>query len=176
MFLLFQNGTYGYIMYINCHNIELVTWQYKPTINPLKVIYPDLSSLKQPHLDEILAHYCMMLCYSSAFVWRCQKEGGWEQEKELEVGERWNKYPSVFPSTEINKAFTCQPAREGHTVYAEEKREIDTHTQMANLEMGTVGEWGCLKRDASKKKKCVCIFLILSEHLICSFSFLWLWA
>lgn len=59
MFLLFQNGTYGYIMYINCHNIELVTWQYKPTINPLKVIYPDLSSLKQPHLDEILAHYQM---------------------------------------------------------------------------------------------------------------------
>lgn len=43
-------------------------------------------------------------------------------------GAKGNKYPSVSPSTEINKAFTCQSAREGHTVYAEQKRE--RHTQM----------------------------------------------
>ncbi len=151
--------------HISWHNIKLATWQYKPTINLLKVIYPHLSSLKQPHLDEILAHYCMMLCYSPVFVWRCQKKGGWEWEKESEVGERWNKYSSVFPSTEINKAFTCQTAREGHTVYAEEKRErerethahTDAHTQMANLEMGAVGKSGCLKRDTSEKNMCVYI-------------------
>ena len=54
-----------------------------------------------------------------------QRRGDVSKRKNFEVGEQWNKYPSVFPSAEINKAFTCQPAREGHTVYAEEER--DTH-------------------------------------------------
>lgn len=63
----------------------------------------------------------------------------------MEVGERWNKYPTVFPSTEINKAFTCQPEREGHTVYAEQKRERPhTDTQM------------CIKGD----RKNICVYIL----------------
>ena len=121
----------------------------------MKVINPHLSSLKHPHLDEILAH----LLYD-ALLWlrvclkMSERRGDESKRKNRAVGERWNKYPSVFPSTEINKAFTCQPAREGHSVYAEEKR--DAHTQMANLEMGAAGEWGRLKRDRSQKM-CVCV-------------------
>lgn len=168
--------------HISWHNIKLATWQYKPTINLLKVIYPHLSSLKQPHLDEILAHYCMMLCYSPVFVWRCQKKGGWEWEKESEVGERWNKYSSVFPSTEINKAFTCQTAREGHTVYAEEKRERerDARTHRCTHTNGKSGDGCCWQewvlKEGHKWKKYVCVYSWQSEHLICSSSFVWLWA
>ncbi len=32
------------------------------------------------------------------------------------------------------------------------ERDAQMHTQMANLEMGAVGDWGCLKRDTSERK------------------------
>lgn len=61
-------------IYKGCDSIELATQPYKPPTNPTEVIYPHLSSLKQPYHEEKLAHQCMMFCYGSVFVWRSETD------------------------------------------------------------------------------------------------------